>query len=73
MQKLVDTIISSVAKRRVGFWGSGGVGKTTASAWLCRQASVRTHFDVIAWVTLSQTPNIPACQRQLFAQLDFAI
>jgi hypothetical protein len=69
MQKLVDTIISSASKRRVGFWGSGGVGKTTTSAWLCRQASVRTHFDAIAWVTLSQTPNIPACQRQLFAQL----
>lgn len=69
MHKLVDTVIAVSSKRRCGFWGSGGIGKTTASAWLCRQERIRRHFDTIAWVTLSQTPNILACQRQLFVQL----
>ncbi len=69
MHKLVDTVISVSSKRRCGFWGSGGIGKTTTSAWLCRQERIRRHFDAIVWVTLSQNPNVLACQRQLFAQL----
>ena len=39
MHTLVDTVISVTSKRRCGFWGSGGIGKTTTSAWLCRQDS----------------------------------
>jgi tetratricopeptide (TPR) repeat protein len=69
MHKLVDTVISVTSKRCCGFWGSGGIGKTTTSAWLCRQERVRRHFDLIVWLTLSQTPNVLACQRQLFTQL----
>ncbi len=69
MHKLVDTVMSVTSKHRCGFWGSGGIGKTTTSAWLCRQERIRRHFDMIVWVTLSQTPNIVACQRQLIAQL----
>jgi tetratricopeptide (TPR) repeat protein len=61
--------VSTASKRRCGFWGSGGIGKTTTSAWLCRQSAVRKKFSMIVWVTVSQTPNILACQRQLFAQL----
>ena len=37
MHTLVDTVISATSKRRCGFWGTGGIGKTTTSAWLCRQ------------------------------------
>ena len=68
MRTLVDTVVSS-SSRRCGFWGSGGVGKTTTSAWLCRQERVRRHFSQIVWVTVGQTPNTLACQRQLFHQL----
>ena len=69
MHTLVATVVSQVAKRRCGFWGSGGIGKTTTSAWLCRQGSVRRYFSTIAWVALGQTPNIVACQRSLYTQL----
>ena len=64
MHKLVDTVASVTSKRRVGFWGSGGIGKTTTSAWLCRQERVRRHFGMVVWVALGQTPNLLACQRQ---------
>ena len=37
MHTLVDTVISATSKRRCGFWGTGVIGKTTTSAWLCRQ------------------------------------
>ena len=69
MHTLVATVLSEVAKRRCGFWGSGGIGKTTTSAWLCRQGSVRRYFSTITWVALGQTPNIVACQRSLYTQL----
>ena len=30
---------------------------------------MRKHFGIIVWIALGQTPNLLACQRQLFAQL----
>eukprot|EP01052_Picozoa_sp_SAG31_P000225 SAG31_NODE_7_length_42755_cov_130.245728_21_plen_244_part_00 len=69
MHILVDTVISPHSKRHCGFWGTGGIGKTTTSAWLCRQIPVRRHLSMIAWVALGQTPNIVACQRTLYTQL----
>eukprot|EP01048_Picozoa_sp_COSAG05_P015061 COSAG05_NODE_1770_length_4114_cov_1.871113_2_plen_673_part_00 len=52
MHKLVDTVCSLTSKRRCGFFGMGGIGKTTTSAWLCRQDAVRSHFETICWVAL---------------------
>eukprot|EP01050_Picozoa_sp_SAG11_P003010 SAG11_NODE_161_length_14021_cov_36.845065_11_plen_702_part_00 len=70
MRKLVNTVISRSSKHtRVGFHGTGGIGKTTTSAWLCRNQAVRRHFDLIAWVALGHAPNVTARQRQLFFQL----
>ena len=69
MHELVDILVSRTSKRCCGFWGSGGIGKTTTSAWLCRQDPVRRHFSGIVWVALGCTPNICACQQQLYAQL----
>ena len=69
MHRLVDTVVSPTSKRRCGFFGMGGIGKTTTSAWLCRQDAVRSGFEAICWVALGQTPNIVAQQQQLFAQL----
>jgi hypothetical protein len=68
MHTLVDTVLSPTT-RRCGFWGTGGVGKTTTSAWLVRQERVRCQFQQIVWVALGQSPSIAACQRQLFKQL----
>jgi hypothetical protein len=69
MHTLVDTVASITSKRFVGFWGTGGIGKTMTSAWLCRQERVRRHFGMVVWLALGQTPNILACQRQLYTQL----
>ena len=60
MHLLVDAVVSADTKRRCGFWGTGGIGKTTTSAWLCRLSRVRRYFNVIAWVALGQTPNLVA-------------
>ena len=69
MNLLVDAVVSTDTRRRCGFWGTGGIGKTTTSAWLCRLSRVRRYFNVIAWVALGQTPNLVACQRSLHLQL----
>jgi hypothetical protein len=44
---------------KVGAHGMGGVGKTVMAAWIARDLDIRTHFDLILWITCSQTPNIP--------------
>eukprot|EP01052_Picozoa_sp_SAG31_P051243 SAG31_NODE_12078_length_970_cov_1.824340_2_plen_134_part_01 len=49
--------------------GMGGIGKTTVSSWLARQDDVRKQFDVMAWVSLGQNPNIDKCQELLHLQL----
>jgi hypothetical protein len=69
MRTLVKSAISPTSKRLIGFHGNGGIGKTTTSAWLCREAAVRAHFGRVCWVALGQAPNVAARQRQLHAQL----
>jgi hypothetical protein len=69
MHALVDMVVSPASKRLCGFFGMGGVGKTTTSAWLVRQEVVRSRFEVICWVSLGQTPNLAAQQQLLYAQL----
>ena len=44
-------------------------GKTTVSTWICRLQEVREAFDIIAWVTLGQTPDLMACINILHMQL----
>ena len=34
------------------------VGKTTTSAWVCRQDVVRDQFDALLWVSLGHDPNL---------------
>ena len=69
MNVLVDTTISEQSKLRVAFWGTGGIGKTTTSAWLCRQGIVRDHFRFILWVSLGQDPVLTQQQSVMFQQL----
>lgn len=53
---------------RVGAFGMGGIGKTMMASWIARDADVRKHFELILWVTLSQTPNISKLQQLQCAQ-----
>jgi hypothetical protein len=47
----------------------GGVGKTMLTAAVIRDARVREAFQVIAWLNMSQKPDLLQLQQTLFAQL----
>ena len=63
------TQMAAYTTQQVGFVGMGGVGKTTISSWIVREAKVRESFDTIAWVTLGQTPDIKMSTNILHMQL----
>eukprot|EP01051_Picozoa_sp_SAG22_P002544 SAG22_NODE_115_length_19315_cov_10.458368_5_plen_1113_part_00 len=75
MKELLETLVVEALASgaggdiRVGFWGQGGVGKTTISAWLVRQPPVRGRFSHIGWCPLGQSPNIERLQEMLHLQL----
>eukprot|EP01051_Picozoa_sp_SAG22_P020250 SAG22_NODE_4022_length_1418_cov_1.245641_1_plen_441_part_10 len=69
MRQLGLALLSPTSQCRVGFCGTGGVGKTCMSSWLVRREDVRQHYDAIAWVALGQSPNIGKCQDLLHLQL----
>jgi hypothetical protein len=52
-------VSSQKRSSKVGAYGMGGVGKTIMAAWIARDLDIRKHFDLILWITCSQTPNIP--------------
>ena len=47
----------------------GGVGKTMLTAAVIRDARVREAFQVIAWLNMSQKPDLLQLQQRLYAQL----
>ena len=47
----------------------GGVGKTMLTAAVVRDARVREAFQVIAWLNMSQKPDLLQLQQRLYAQL----
>ena len=47
----------------------GGVGKTMLTAAVVRDARVRESFQVIAWLNMSQKPDLLQLQQTLYAQL----
>ena len=63
------TQMAAYTTQQVGFVGMGGVGKTTISTWIVREAKVRESFDTIAWITLGQSPDIKMSTNILHMQL----
>ena len=49
--------------------GMGGVGKTMLTAAVVRDERVRLAFESIAWVNLSQQPDIIQLQKKCYQQL----
>ena len=47
----------------------GGVGKTMLTAAVIRDARVREAFQVIAWLNMSQKPDLLQLQQRLYAQI----
>ena len=56
-------------KSRVSSQGMGGVGKTMLTAAVVRDERVRGAFECIAWIGMSQQPELLQLQRILYLQL----
>jgi hypothetical protein len=56
-------------KSRVSSQGMGGVGKTMLTAAVVRDERVRGAFECIAWIGMSQEPDLLQLQRTLYHQL----
>ena len=56
-------------KSRVSSQGMGGVGKTMLTAAVVRDERVRSAFECIAWIGMSQQPDLLQLQRTLYYQL----
>jgi hypothetical protein len=56
-------------KSRVSSQGMGGVGKTMLTAAVVRDERVRGAFESIAWIGMSQQPDLLQLQRILYQQL----
>jgi hypothetical protein len=56
-------------KSRVSSQGMGGVGKTMLTAAVVRDERVRGAFESIAWIGMSQQPELLQLQRTLYYQL----
>ena len=55
--------------KKVSLRGSGGAGKTTLAAALARDRALLNHFELAAWLTLGEKPDVPQLQRSLLRQL----
>ena len=74
MAALLDSVgTSSTAvtapKSRVSSQGMGGVGKTMLTVAVVRDERVRGAFERIAWIGMSQQPDLLQLQRVLYHQL----
>jgi hypothetical protein len=47
----------------------GGVGKTMLTSAVIRDARIRNAFQLIAWLNMSQKPDLLQLQQTLYAQL----
>ena len=47
----------------------GGVGKTMLTAAVIRDDRVREAFQVIAWLNMSQKPDLLSLQKRLYQQI----
>jgi hypothetical protein len=56
-------------KSRVSSQGMGGVGKTMLTAAVVRDERVRGAFESIAWISMSQQPELLQLQAKLYQQL----
>ena len=72
IRKLTHLVLATgpaeLAKPTVGFFGTGGIGKTITGAAVVRDEAVRKHFDAIIWLPLGQNPVISKMQNLAMIQ-----
>ncbi|KAK8549233.1 hypothetical protein V6N13_008910 [Hibiscus sabdariffa] len=62
-------LLSNDTVRRIGIYGSGGVGKTTVLKAFIDHPQTKHMFDLIIWVTVSKYWSISRVQKEVVKQL----
>ncbi|XP_010255124.1 PREDICTED: probable disease resistance protein At4g33300 [Nelumbo nucifera] len=65
-KKVKDMIIGRDDLRVVEIWGMGGSGKTTLAREICNDEQVRSHFNNMIFLTVSQSPNLEQLKQKLW-------
>ena len=69
MLQLMDKLTNSELDRQViPIIGMGGIGKTTLAINVYEHSFISHHFDICAWVTISQQYNIEELLHQILSQ-----
>ena len=72
LYKVVEEILGLLKDRdvkRIGLWGSGGIGKTTIMRNLNNHEDIAKMFDVVIWVTISKDRSEEKLQRAITDRL----
>ncbi|KAF3964182.1 hypothetical protein CMV_011500 [Castanea mollissima] len=64
--------MNDVTARRIGFHGSGGIGKTGVLKALISNPKIKDLFDVIFWVTVSRNWSTRKVQDEVLRQLSLS-
>ncbi|KAM7462485.1 hypothetical protein LguiA_030606 [Lonicera macranthoides] len=65
LKRLVASLVDDKEPRVVSIWGMGGLGKTTLARKVYNHEKVKRHFDLSAWICVSQKWQT----RDLFQQI----
>uniref|UniRef100_A0A2N9HRG8 AAA+ ATPase domain-containing protein n=1 Tax=Fagus sylvatica TaxID=28930 RepID=A0A2N9HRG8_FAGSY len=72
LYKVVEEVLGLLKDRdvkRIGLWGSGGIGKTTIMRNLNNHEDIAKMFDIVIWVTISKDRSEEKLQRAITDRL----
>lgn len=69
-EKIIKLLTRGIRERDiVSIFGMPGLGKTTLAKKIFKDSSVVSHFDVRAWVTISQSYDVRELLRNIYKQV----